>query len=199
VGLHRLLIQINLDLQDLAAIGGRHCRPRDGGKLRADEILPVIEQLHLRELLARERKLQNRHGCGVVAEDVRRRDARRQKLQDRLRGRGHLGERRADVYALLEENLDDAVSTERLGLDVLDVPDLRCQCAFVVIDDATGHVVRQKSRIRPNDADDRNVDVWKDVRRRAQCRERAEDRNKKREHDKSIRPPQCDQDDPHAG
>ncbi|OIQ68485.1 hypothetical protein GALL_499220 [mine drainage metagenome] len=47
VRLHRLLIEIDLHLQNLAAIGRRHRRPLDRGKLRPDEILSEVEQLHL--------------------------------------------------------------------------------------------------------------------------------------------------------
>ena len=52
MGLHRLLVEVNLNLQDLAAIGGGHRRARDRGELRSNEILAEIEQLHLRQLWA---------------------------------------------------------------------------------------------------------------------------------------------------
>src|ERR1700730_14707792 len=49
------------------------CIAGDGGELRADEILPEIEQLHLRQLLARQCELEDRHTRGVVTEHIRRR------------------------------------------------------------------------------------------------------------------------------
>ena len=82
--------------------------------------------------------------------------------------------------AFLKEDFDDAVAVERLRFDVLDVADLRRQCALVVVDDAAGHVVRQQAVVGPNDADDRDVDVRKDVSRRAHRSQRAENRDQKR-------------------
>ena len=100
--------------------------------------------------------------------------------------------------ALLKEDFDDAIAVERLRLDVLDVADLRGQVAFVEVDDAAGHVVGQQPVIGPDDADHRNIDVGKDVGRRAQRRQRAENRNEKGEDDEGIRPPQRDLNDPHV-
>ena len=51
--LHGLLIEIDLNLQHLAAVRGRHGGAGDGGELRPDEVLSEIEQLHLRQLFAR--------------------------------------------------------------------------------------------------------------------------------------------------
>ena len=120
------------------------------------------------------------------------------QLEHGLRGRRHLRERGADVGALLEEDLDDAVAVERLRLDVLDVCNLRGQVAFVEVDDAAGHVVRQQPGIGPDDTDHRNVDIGKDVGGSPQRRQRAEDGNEKGEYDKRIRPPERDLNDPHG-
>ena len=198
VRLHRLLVEIDLHLQDLAAIGRGHRRAGDGGELRPDEVLPEVEQLHLRQLFARQRQLQDRHARGVVAQHVRRRDAGRQELEHRLRGRRHLRQRGGDVDVLLKEDLDDAVAVERLRLDVLDVADLGGQSALVVVDDAAGHVVRQQPVIGPDDADDRNVDVGKDVGRRQQRGADAEQGDDDREHDERIGTPERGENDPHC-
>ena len=76
VRLHSLLVEIDLGLQNLAAVGRGHRGARDCRELRPDEVLAEIEQLHLRQLLARERQLQDRHCRGVVAQHVWRGDAR---------------------------------------------------------------------------------------------------------------------------
>ena len=110
VCLHGPLVEIDLGLQNLAAIRGRHGGAGHGGKLRTDEILPEIEQLHFRQLLARQRQLQDRHRGGVVAEHVGRSDPRRQQLEHRLRSRSHLRQSRADVYAFLKEDFHHAVA-----------------------------------------------------------------------------------------
>ena len=198
VRLHGLLVEIDLRLKNFAAIGRGHRGAGDGGKLRPDEILPEIEQLHLRQLLARQSQLQDRHGGGVVAQHVRRRNARWQELEHRLRSRRHLRQRGADIDVFLKEDFDDAVAVERLRLDMLDVADLRGQGALVVVDDAPGHIVRQEPVIGPHHADDRNIDVGKDVGRRPQRRQRAEDRNQEGEDDKGVWPPQRDLNDPHV-
>ncbi len=137
-----------------------------------------------RQRLARQRELQDRHGRGVVAQDVGRRDAGRQQLQHGLRRRRHLRQRRADIDALLEEDLDDAIAAQRLRLDVLDVADLGGQRALVVIDDAARHVVRQQPGVSPDDADHRHVDVRKNIGRRPQrppARRRSRSAAKKRQ------------------
>ena len=77
VRLHGLLVEIGLDLKNFAAVrGGNRCAG-NGCKLRPDEILSQVEQLHLRQLLARQSQLQDRHRRGIVAQHIGRRDAGR--------------------------------------------------------------------------------------------------------------------------
>ena len=198
VGLHSLLIEIDLHLQNLAAIGRRHCRASHGRELRPDEILAEIEQLHLRQLFARQRKLQNGHARSVVAQHVGRGDAGRQELEHGLRGSGHLRQSGGNVDVFLEEDLDHAVAGQRLQLDMLDVGDLRGQVAFVEVDDTAGHIVRQQAVVGPDDADYRNVDVGKDVGRSQQRGADAENRNHDGEHDERVGTSECGEDDPHG-
>ena len=198
-GLHRLLVEIDLNLPNLAAVRRGHRGAGDGGQLRADEVLPVVEQLHLRQLVARQRQLQDRNARGVVAEHIGRRDAGRQQLQHGLRSRRNLRQRRVDIDVRLKENLDHAVAGQRLRFDVLDVVDLRGQGALVVVDDAAGHVVGRQAVVGPDDADHRNVDVGKNVGRRAERRQPAEDHDQEGHHHEGVGPPQGDLNDPHAG
>ena len=97
VRLHGPLVEIDLGLQNFAAVGRGHRGARDGRELRPDEVLAEIEQLHLRQLFAGQRQLQDRHGRGVVAQHVWRGYAGRQKLEHGLRRRRHLRERGADI------------------------------------------------------------------------------------------------------
>ena len=170
VGLHGFLIQIDLDLQNLAAIGRRDSGSGDRRKLRPNEVLPKVEQLHLRQFLARQRQLQDGHGSRVVAQHVWWRDPGWQKLEHRLRCRSHLGQSGGDVNVLLEEYFDDAVAVERLQLDVLDIRHLGGHITFVVVNDTAGHVVGQQPIVGPDHADDGNVDVRKNIDRHLQSR-----------------------------
>jgi hypothetical protein len=54
-----LLVEVDLNLEDLAAVGRGDCRAGDGCELRPDEVLSKIEQLHLRQSFARQRELQD--------------------------------------------------------------------------------------------------------------------------------------------
>ena len=45
----------------------------------------------------------------------------------------------------------------------------------VTLDDPVGHVLRHETVVVPDDADDRNVDVWEDVGRSANDREATHD------------------------
>ena len=69
VGLQLVLVEIDLNLQDLAAVGRGHRGPCDGRQLRPDEVLAGVEDLGLRQRLARQRQLQDGHARGVEAQD----------------------------------------------------------------------------------------------------------------------------------
>ena len=187
VGVQRLLIQIDLNLARRAAIGERKLRPRDGGELGADEVLGEVEQLDLGERVARQRELDDRNARGVIDQDDRRRRALRKLLEDRLRYRGHLRLRSIDVHVRLEVDLDDADAGQRLRLDVLDIVDGCGQHALVRGDDPTRHVVRREAGVAPDDRDDRNADIGKNVGRGPDRRERAEDHHQDRHNDEGVR------------
>jgi hypothetical protein len=113
---------------------------------------------------------------------------------DRLRDRRHLGVGGANIDIGLEEDLDDPDAGIGIGDDVLDVVDGGGQRPLERRDDAPRHLVRRQAGIIPDDPDHRNPDVRKDVRRRAHRRQRPDDQKQQGEHDKRIRPAQCDTD-----
>jgi hypothetical protein len=187
IGVQRLLIQIDLNLARRAAIGERNLRPRDGGEPGADEVLGEVEQLDLGERVARQRELDDRNARGVIDQDDRRRRALRKLLEDGLRYRGHLRLRSIDVHIRLEVDLDDADAGQRLRLDLLDIVDGCEQHALVRGDDPTRHVVRREAGVAPDDRDDRNADIGKNVGRGPDRRERAEDHHQDRHNDEGVR------------
>ena len=192
-------VELHHDLADLPAVGQRHGRALHGGELRADEAVAEVVKRLLRQRLARQSELEHGHRRRAVRDDVRRQRAGRHDAQDR-RGIGRrFGDRAIDVCARVEKHLHDGHAVERLGLDVIDVVDVRRQGALVVRRDPVRHVFGREAVIRPDDADDGNIDVRKDVRRRAQDRERPEDKDQHGEHDERVGAPEGQIDDPHDG
>jgi uncharacterized Fe-S cluster protein YjdI len=114
-----------------------------------------------------------------------------------LRGRRHLRERRGNVDILLKENLDHTVTVQGLRLDMFDIGNLCAQGSLVIVNDATGHIVGQKPVIGPDDADHRNIDVWKYVGRGADGGKPTENGDQESEHHKGIGAPQGGLNDPH--
>ena len=186
IGLQLGRVQVDVDLQNLAAVGRRHRRAGDRRQLRPDEVLPVVGELGLRQAGGRQRELDDRHRRGVEQQHVGRGDALRQQLQHRLRGGGDLGDRRVLVDARLEVDLHDAVARQRLRLDVLDVVDLRGERALVVIDDAPRHRLRRQAVVGEHRGDDGNADVGKDVGRRLDPGDHAEDGDQHRHDDERV-------------
>ncbi len=112
--------------------------------------------------------------------------ARRHLLQDRLRDRCDLSLGGADVDGRLEIDFDDACARQRLRFDMLDVVDRRRKHALINGDNAPRHVVRRQAGIAPDDRDDGNADVRKDVGRRPERRKRAENHDENRHDDEGI-------------
>ena len=61
----------------VAAPGLRHARSLDGAEPLDDEVGGVVEELLFGQRVAGDGDLHDRHAGGAVANDVRRRDARR--------------------------------------------------------------------------------------------------------------------------
>ena len=168
-----------------------------GGELGADEILPQVVEFLLAQRGTAQAQLQNRHAGGVVFQNVRRKDSRRQHAQDGLNDRGDLRDRQLDVDIRMEENLDHRDAVVRLRFDVLDVVDRGGHGAFGDGDDALFHFVRRESGIGPDDADDRDIDVGKDVRRHREDGQAPQHADQNRHHQEGKRPAQRESDNPH--
>ena len=186
VGLQFILVEVDLNLEHLAAVGRGNRRAGDGRKLGANEVLSGVEYLRLRQGAAGQGQLKDRNARGVETQNVRRGDARGQQLEHSLRRGGDLSQRRVDVDVRLEEDLDDPVAGERLRLDMLDIVDLSAQRPLVVVDHAPRHVVRRQAVVGPHDRDNRNADIRKDVSWGPDCRGHAENDDQHRHDDESV-------------
>ena len=85
----------------------------------------------------------------------------------------------------------------RLRFDVLDVVDGGGVRPLGDGDDAPLHLVRRHARIGEDHADDRNIDLRKDVGRHARDGHAAEQRDHERGNDEGIRAAKSETDDPH--
>ena len=96
-------------------------------------------------------------------------------------------DREVDLDCRLEIDFDDAIARQRLQLDVLYVIDLRGQRALVIINDASGHIVRRQAVVSPHHADDGNADVWKNVGRGLDPCLDAKNKDQNRHDDEGVR------------
>ena len=122
--------------------------------------------------------------------DQRRRHARRHLLYNGLADGGYLCHGGIHGRAGLEKNLDHAEAVVRSGFDVLDVVDRDGQRALIDVDDALFHLLGIEAGVTPDDADDRNVDGWENIRGRAQQNEGRQYDQQQRGHHKRVRPAQ---------
>ena len=118
-------------------------------------------------------ELENRHARRVVLQDLRRKRARRHVADLDLALRHDLRQREIHLHVRMEEHADDRDALVRLRLDVLDADDVRRERALEVRDDAALHLLRRQPVVLPDDADDRNVDVGKDIHRHRRDRDAA--------------------------
>ena len=184
--LQRRRIDVDLHFAGLATGWVRKRSTGYRGQPRAQQVQSKIAQLLLAQPLARQRQLQDRHSRGVVVDDHRRVDTRRQLLEHGLRYRRDLRVGSGDVDRRLEENLDDAEAGDGLGLDVLHIVDRGGQHALVGRDDAACHLVRRQTGVLPYHRDHRNIDVGKDVCRCAQRHQRSDDQDQQGENNEGI-------------
>ena len=76
-----------------------------------------------------------------------------------------------------------------------DIVDAAAKRAFVIVDDAAGHVVRREAVVRPDGGDDGDADFRQDVRGRAHGGQHAEDEDEHGHHHEGVGPAQGHFDD----
>ena len=167
LSLERRWIDIHADDALLATVGEGRGSTRHGRQLRADKVVAEIEKLLFAESTAGQADLDDRHGRRRIDDYQRRRGSRREESQEGLRDGGSLGQCRLNVGARLKEDLDDGDARQGLRFDVLDVAHQRGDPAFDVGGDALLHLLRLQAIVGPHETDDWNVDVGKNVHRRA--------------------------------
>ena len=111
---------------------------------------------------------------------------------------GHdLRDREIEIYVGLKEDLLNRNAVEGLRLDIPDPVHARRQRILAVGRDPLLHLRRAQSGILPDDGDDRDVDLGKDVRRHRQHGGRAEKQDEHSQHVEGMRQPQSKTNDTH--
>ena len=188
LGVERLGIEVHHDLAELAAERQRHRGALHRGELGANEVQAQIEDLLLAEGLALEAHLQNGNARGVVFDDAGREGPGRKDAQQRLADGGDLRHGHFDVHVGLEVDARDGDAAVRLRLDVFDIVHRRRHGALEDGVDAFLHLVRRNAGVVPDDADDGDIDVRKDVHRHCGNGDSAEDGNEHRHHHEGVGP-----------
>ncbi len=93
-----------------------------------------------------------------------------------------------NLHAGLKKYFHHANAIEGLRFDVLDIVDRGGEGAFEAVNDAAGNLLGVHAGVIPQDADDRNVDIRKDVRGGAKNGNRADNQQQNGGHDKGIWP-----------
>ena len=107
-----------------------------------------------------------------------------------MRNRRHLRERRLNIGGWTEKYFDNRPAIQRLRFDVLDVVNQSGEAALRLRNNSVRHVLRRKPLIVPHHTDDRDVDIGKNVCRRAQHHNRSEEQNQQRHHNERVWPAQ---------
>ena len=191
-------VEIHHDLAVLPAERVGHGGALDGRQRRPDEVVGQVENLLLLERRAAQPELQNRHARRVVLEDLRRKRSRRHVADLHLALRHDLREREIHFHAGMKVDPNDRHALVGLRFDMFNADDVRGEPAFEIRDDAALHLFRRESVVLPDDADDREVDIRKDVDGHRGNRDAAQDGDEQRHDDERVRAPQREPDDPHG-
>ena len=192
--LQRRGVEVVHHLRRLAAERVGDARPLDRDQAGAHEVETEIRQILFRQPLARERKLDDRHGRGAVIHDQWRCRAGWQLFDQGLRDGGDLGVGGGDVHRRMKKDLDDAERGVRVRFDMFDVVDRRGQGALVGGENPPRHVIRWHPRVLPCHPDDRDVDGREDIHGHAHGGENADEQDEQRCHDERVGPIQCKSD-----
>ena len=115
--------------------------------------------------------------------------AGRHDAQQGLRDGGDLRERQFDLGVGLEVDADDGDAGVGLRLDVLDVVDGGGHGPLEDGDDALFHLFGRQAVVVPDDADDRDIDVRKDIDRHRDDGGDAQNGDQQRHDDEGIGAP----------
>jgi hypothetical protein len=116
----------------------------------------------------------------------RRLDPGRQQGTDRI-GSGHdLSDREIEVHVGLKEDLLNRDAIEGLRLDILDAVHARGERILAVGRDPLLHFRRAQSGVLPDDGDDRDVDLGKDIGRHLHHGGRAKKQDEHGKHVKGV-------------
>ena len=108
----RVRVDVDVDDAHLAAVGHRDGCALNGDELGADEVVAQVVELLLGQLIAAQARQENGDAGGVVLDDERREDARREHAHDLLRLGVHLGDRRLDRHIGMEVEPGDGDAPE---------------------------------------------------------------------------------------
>ncbi len=102
-----------------------------------------------------------------------------------------------NVRGRLQEHLDNSYSVKRLRLEVLDVVNGRGEISLCNADDTVSHVFRQETGKSPDNADNRNVDIRKNIGWGAKDCERPHDEDEDGHYNECVGSAQSKPNNPH--
>ena len=191
LGGHQRRIDVDLNLSQRTAEGGGCLQTGDREKFDPNEVQRVVEDLCLGQRLAAEDHLHDGDGGGIGPDHDWRSEAGRHDAKRRAVDRIDLSDRRPDIGALVEVNLDQPCTRYAVGFDALDAVDCSGVGALADDHDAAFHLLGRQARVVPAHEYDRDVDLRKEVDDHLLHRQIAEQQDQQRKHGNGIRPAQC--------
>ncbi len=177
-------------LLELAAVRIRYGRALNRRQLRPDKRVAVIEQRRFAHGRASQPNLQHRHARNVVFQNVWRKDPRRHPAQIRLRIGNHLSLRQFNARAGIKVHPNHRHAVVRLALDMLDVVDARGEAPLEIGHHPVRHLFGRKTVVLINNAENRNVDIGKDIDRHRDDRGPPQNHDQQCHDYKRVGPPQ---------